>query len=99
MNQTELTDFGTRYAAAWSSQHPVSLASFDNENGSLTVNGSTPSVGRTAITQTARGFMTAFPDMVVNMDQVSQYRQPRNLSLDVDRHEHRPRRHWQVCSN
>ena len=72
MNQTELTDFGTRYAAAWSSQHPVSLASFYNENGSLTVNGSAASVGRTAITETARGFMTAFPDMVVKMDQVSQ---------------------------
>ena len=43
MNQTELTDFGTRYAAAWSSQHPASLASFYNENGSLTVNGSAPS--------------------------------------------------------
>ena len=72
MNQTELTDFGTRYAAAWSSQNPVRLASFYAENGSLTVNGGTPSVGRTAITETARGFMTAFPDMVVKMDQVSQ---------------------------
>ena len=34
MNQTALTDFGTRYAAAWSSQNPVSLASFYNEKGS-----------------------------------------------------------------
>ena len=25
MNQTKLTDFATRYAAAWSSQNPVSL--------------------------------------------------------------------------
>ena len=72
MNQTALTDFGTRYAAAWSSQDPVSLASFYNEKGSLTVNGGAPSVGRTAITETVRGFMTAFPDMVVKMDQVSQ---------------------------
>jgi uncharacterized protein (TIGR02246 family) len=71
MNQTKLTDFATRYAAAWSSQNPVSLASFYTENGSLTVNGGVPSVGRTAITATARGFMTAFPDMVVKMDQVS----------------------------
>ena len=70
MNPTELTDFGSRYAAAWSSQNPVSLASFYNENGSLTVNGSAPSVGRTAITETVRGFMTAFPNMVVKMDQV-----------------------------
>jgi hypothetical protein len=72
MNQTELTNFGTRYAAAWSSQNPVSLASFYNEHGSLTVNGGAPSVGRTAVTETARGFMTAFPDMVVKMDQVTQ---------------------------
>ena len=72
MNQTALTDFGTRYAAAWSSQNPVSLASFYNEKGSLTVNDGAPSVGRTAITETARGFMTAFPNMVVKMDHVSQ---------------------------
>ena len=72
MNQTALTDFATRSAAAWSSQNPVSLASFYNENGSLTVNGAAPSVGRTAISETARGFMTAFPDMVVKMDRISQ---------------------------
>ena len=70
--QTALTDFATRYAAAWSSQDPVSLASFYNGNGVLTVNGGAPSVGRTAITETAREFMTAFPDMVVKMDRVSQ---------------------------
>jgi uncharacterized protein (TIGR02246 family) len=72
MNQTKLTEFATCYAAAWSSQNPVSLASFYAENGSLTVNGGAPSSGRTAITATARGFMTAFPDMVVKMDEVSQ---------------------------
>ena len=72
MNQTELTDFGTRYAAAWSSQNPGSLASFYNENGSLIVNGGAPSIGRTAIAEKARGFMTDFPDMVVKMDQVTQ---------------------------
>ena len=72
MGQTELTNFGTRYAAAWSSQNPVKLASFYNEKGSLTVNGGAPSVGRAAITETARGFMTAFPDMRVTMDHVSQ---------------------------
>jgi len=71
MNQTALTDFGTRYAAAWSSQNPASVASFYNEQGSLVVNGGASSVGRSAITETARGFMTAFPDMVVKMDQVT----------------------------
>jgi hypothetical protein len=72
MDQTKLTEFGTRYAAAWSSRNPVSLAAFYTENGSLTVNGGAPSVGRPAITETVRGYMTAFPDMVVAMDQMSQ---------------------------
>jgi predicted ester cyclase len=72
MTQTDLPHFATRYAAAWSSQKPASLAAFYSENGSLTVNGGAPSVGRTAITETARGFMTAFPDMVVKMDRVTQ---------------------------
>jgi len=72
MNHTQLSDFATRYAAAWSSQHPESLASFYSGSGSLTVNGGEPSVGRAAITATARGFMSAFADMVVAMDRVSQ---------------------------
>ncbi len=72
MNPTQLTDFATRYAAAWSRQNPESLASFYAVSGSLTVNDGEPSVGRAAITATASGFMTAFPDMVVKMDRVSQ---------------------------
>lgn len=70
-DQTRLTDMATRYAAAWSSQHPDSLATFYAGNGSLTVNAGIPSVGRAAITATAQGFMTAFPDMIVRMDSVS----------------------------
>jgi uncharacterized protein (TIGR02246 family) len=68
MDQAELTDLGIRYAAAWSSQDPARLAAFYAEHGSLTVNGGAPSVGRAAITETARGYMAAFPDMVVTMD-------------------------------
>ena len=71
MNEN-LTDFATRYAAAWSSQNPASLAAFYAENGSLTVNDGTPSVGRAAITATAQAFMTGFPDMRVKVDRVSQ---------------------------
>jgi uncharacterized protein (TIGR02246 family) len=62
-----LNDFATRYAAAWSSQNPDGLASFYADSGSLIVNGSAPSVGRAAIRETAAGFMTAFPDMLVKM--------------------------------
>jgi len=72
MNQTQLTDFATRYAAAWSSASPDSLASFYAENGSLQVNAGPPAVGREAVRATAQGFMTAFPDMVVRLDSVVQ---------------------------
>jgi steroid delta-isomerase-like uncharacterized protein len=72
MTQSQLNDFATRYAAAWSSQNPDALASFYAENGSLTVNAGTPAVGRAAVAAKARAFMTAFPDMVVTMDSVSQ---------------------------
>jgi len=72
MKQTDLTELGTRYAAAWSSQNPASLASFYAANGSLTVNDGAPSVGRPAITATASSFMTAFPDMVVKMARMDQ---------------------------
>jgi steroid delta-isomerase-like uncharacterized protein len=72
MTDAELTDFATRYAAAWSSQNPVRLAAFYTENGSLTVNAGAPSVGRAAIAATAQGFMAAFPDMVVKMNAVDQ---------------------------
>ena len=36
--------------------------------GSLTINGCTPSVGRAAITEAVRSFMSTFPDMQVLMD-------------------------------
>jgi steroid delta-isomerase-like uncharacterized protein len=71
MSESELADFATRYAAAWSGQNPETLASFYAEDGSLTVNAGPPSVGRGAITAKASEFMTAFPDMVVRMDSVS----------------------------
>jgi steroid delta-isomerase-like uncharacterized protein len=70
MSQSELTHFATRYAAAWSSKDPASLAAFYAEEGLLTVNAGAPSVGRAAITATAQGFMMAFPDMVVKLDEV-----------------------------
>lgn len=60
--------FASRYAAAWCSQSPESVASFFAEDGSLRVNDDAPAVGRAAITEIARGFMTAFPDMVVTRD-------------------------------
>jgi len=67
---SELNDFATRYAAAWSSQNPTRLASFYADHGSLIVNSKTPATGREAIAAKARAFMQAFPDMVVTMDSI-----------------------------
>ncbi len=64
----DMKSFATRYTAAWCSQDPASVAAFFAENGSLKINDGAPSVGRAAITEAARGFMSAFPDMVVEMD-------------------------------
>ena len=64
----DMKSFATRYTAAWCSQDPASVAAFFSDNGSLKINDGVPSVGRTAITEAARGFMSAFPDMVVAMD-------------------------------
>jgi len=68
--QVELNDFAMRYAAAWSSRNPASVAAFYSERGTFTVNDGMPAVGRTAIAATARGYMTAVPDMVVRLERV-----------------------------
>src|SRR6185436_11654455 len=70
MDAAQLKSFGARYTAAWCSQNAASVAGFFSEAGSLKINNGAPSVGRTAITAAAQGFMAAFPDMVVKMDGV-----------------------------
>ncbi len=70
MEPNTLRDFAARYTAAWCSQNAAGVASFFAEQGSLTINEGTPSVGRTAITNAAQNFMTAFPDLVIKMDGV-----------------------------
>jgi predicted ester cyclase len=72
--KTELREFATRYTAAWCSQDAASVAAFFAPGGSLTINGGIPSVGRSAITEAAQGFMTAFPDLKVYMDDLLEQR-------------------------
>jgi predicted ester cyclase len=60
--------FAQAYAAAWCSQEPASVAAHYAPEGSLTINGGIPAVGRGAITEAARGFMTALPDIHVMFD-------------------------------
>ena len=70
LDMDEIKAFAVRYAAAWSSQDPGRLASHYAENGVLQINDGDPSVGREAVTETARSFMSAFPDMVVELVEV-----------------------------
>ena len=72
MDLASMSDFATRYTAAWCSQEAARVASFFAENGSLKINQDSPSVGRSAITAAAQGFMTSFPDMIVKMDDLLQ---------------------------
>jgi uncharacterized protein (TIGR02246 family) len=77
----QLREFARRYTEAWCSQEPERVAAHYAPEGSLTINDGAPSVGRAAITEAARSFMVAFPDMQVLMDE---------LRLDGDRAEY----HW-----
>ena len=66
MNSENLTEFAKRYAKAWCSQNPESVAAFFAENASLTVNGGSS----TSALEIARGFMRDFPDMTVTFDKL-----------------------------
>jgi uncharacterized protein (TIGR02246 family) len=66
----ELNKFATRYAKAWCSHHPENVAAFFAENGSISVNGGRPAVGRAAIAEVAREFFRDFPDMIVTFDKL-----------------------------
>jgi SnoaL-like domain len=70
VDQSELHDFARRYTAAWCSQNPPSVAAFYEADGTLAINGGAPNVGRDAIAESARSFMTAFPDLVVAFDRL-----------------------------
>lgn len=76
-----LRDFAERYTAAWCSHNPESVAAFYSQQGSLRVNADPPAIGRAAIAQVAQSFMTAFPDLVVAMD-------------DLRLHGDEPEYHW-----
>src|SRR5207249_9746900 len=66
----EITEFAKRYAKAWCSQNPESVAAFFAERGSISINNGPSAVGRAAIAREAQAFMITFPDMVVTMDKL-----------------------------
>lgn len=63
-----LRAFAAGYTAAWCSMDPARVAGHYAPGGSLTINDGPPAIGRAAITEAARGFYVALPDMQVFMD-------------------------------
>ena len=70
MDLIALNEFAARYTTAWGSQAPERVAAFYAEDGSLSINDGPPAMGRQAIAEVARGFMSAFPDMEVTVDEL-----------------------------
>ncbi len=58
----QLRDVARRCTDIWCSQDPASVAAHHAPEGSVTINGGSPSLGRAAITDAARSFMDAYPD-------------------------------------
>jgi len=66
MNSDNLSEFAKRYAEAWCSKNPESVAAFYSKSGSISVNGAAP----VPIAEVAREFMREFPDLVVKFDKL-----------------------------
>jgi predicted ester cyclase len=87
MNQeSRVRNFAEHYAAAWCSHNPAAVARFFAQEGSLTINGGRPAIGRTAIANEARAFMTAFPDLCVTFDKLVQRGEKVEFHWTLDGH-------------
>ena len=68
LKKFDLEVFAKSYAQVWCSQRPNFVSSFFAEDAVLQINDGSPAIGTEAITNVVKGFMDAFPDMVVSMD-------------------------------
>ena len=66
----DIRDMAERYAKAWSSHSPEAVASFYEEDGSISINNGDLILGRVAIAEMAKGFYSEFPDLVVHLDEI-----------------------------
>ncbi|MBK7084993.1 MAG: nuclear transport factor 2 family protein [Flavobacteriales bacterium] len=71
MDTEKMNAFATRYTTAWCSQNAASVAAHFATDGSVKINAGGPAVGREAIAASAQAFTTAFPDMIVQLDNLS----------------------------
>jgi nuclear transport factor 2 (NTF2) superfamily protein len=66
LDQDQVRDFARSYTEAWCSHDPARVADQYTSGGTIAINGGEP----TEITEVARSFMCAFPDIQVFMDDV-----------------------------
>jgi predicted ester cyclase len=66
----QLRRLAESYTAAWCSQNAARVAGFYSLDGSLRVNADPLAVGRNAIAGVVQGFMAAFPNLNVIMDDI-----------------------------
>src|SRR5690349_7327570 len=65
-DRDRVRDFAQSYTDAWCSHDPAQVAGHYTPGGTIAINGGEP----TAMTDVARAFMEAFPDIQVFMDDV-----------------------------
>jgi len=65
-DEARIRDFAQSYTEAWCSHDPARVANHFVPGGTIAINGGEP----TEITEVARGFVGAFPDIEVLMDDV-----------------------------
>ncbi|MGE5315934.1 MAG: ester cyclase [Acidobacteriota bacterium] len=66
----QIRRFAEDYTAAWCSKNAASVAAFFTANGSSQDNGGPLHTGREAITKSVQSFMSAFPDMLLSLEEV-----------------------------
>jgi nuclear transport factor 2 (NTF2) superfamily protein len=67
LDQARIRDFARSYTGAWCSHDPARVAEHYVPGGTIAINGGEP----TEITEVARSFISAFPDIQVFMDDLA----------------------------
>ena len=71
LEPAKLRDFASAYALAWGTQDPAKVAACFAPTGSLKINDAEPAVGREAIAAKVKQYMTDFPDLAMEMEELS----------------------------
>lgn len=66
LDEARVREFARSYTEAWCSRDPERVASHYVPGGTIAINGGEP----TEVTEVARGFISAFPDIEVFLDDV-----------------------------